>query len=135
MQLHPRWEIQSTWAWSWRNVNMENTEITFCSGISCIIQSIRSKLGKLVFSLWVYLRIIDLLLGRICRRGLRNIRKVGLPILNCKYHDELWGEFGLWIYLTIEIVILLDPVHRTDGNSDALISFWVVIVWYDDSIS
>lgn len=66
---------------------MENTRITFYSSISYITRFISSKLDMLVFHLLVLLGIMHLLLGRICRIGLRNTRTVGLPRLMYVYHD------------------------------------------------
>lgn len=44
------------------------------------------------------------------------------------YHDKFGVEFSLGVHVTVEVIILLDPFHRADGNGDAFIALGVVVV-------
>lgn len=44
------------------------------------------------------------------------------------YHDEFGCELGFGVYFTIEIIVLFDPIHGTNGNRDAVIASGAIIV-------
>jgi 6,7-dimethyl-8-ribityllumazine synthase len=47
------------------------------------------------------------------------------------YHDELGGQLGLTVDLAVEFIVLLNPVHRADGDVDAVVAAGTVIVGDD----
>lgn len=44
------------------------------------------------------------------------------------YHDQLGGELSLGVNLTVEVVILFDPVHRANRNGKPIISPRTVVI-------
>lgn len=44
------------------------------------------------------------------------------------YHDEFGCKFSFRVDFTIEIIVLLDPIHGTNGNRDAIITSGTIIV-------
>lgn len=50
------------------------------------------------------------------------------------YHDEFGCELGFRVDFTIEIIVLFDPIHRTDRNRNAIIASGTIIVSDDQFI-
>ncbi len=44
------------------------------------------------------------------------------------YHNQFFGDFGLGVDLTVEIVVLLDPIHGTNWNINSFVASGTVIV-------
>lgn len=45
-----------------------------------------------------------------------------------KYHDEFGCKFSFRVDFTIEIIVLFNPIHGTNGNRDAVIASGAIIV-------
>lgn len=50
------------------------------------------------------------------------------------YHDEFGCELSFRVDFTIEIIVLFDPIHGTNGNRDAIIASGTIIVSDDQFI-
>ena len=109
---------------------MENRGIPFCLSISCILQVVSSSLTRLVFLSSASTAYLFLLSGRICRTLPQSIRKGVWPGQKKMYHDEFGRQFCFGVYFAVEIVVLFDPIHGTDGNINTIISSWAVVVCY-----